>query len=248
MDDKKVKKIVKDKYSEIAKGSGSCSCCSGNEMNSEQISKSIGYSDNDLNSVPEANLGLGCGNPTALGEIKEGDVVVDLGSGAGIDCFLAAKKVGSKGKVIGLDMTQKMIDKAKGNAEKYGYDNVEFMLGEIENLPLDDSSVDVIISNCVINLSPDKQKVFSEAFRVLKTGGRMFVSDMVLLKELTTEQRADEDLIAGCVGGALLKDKYLGIVENSGFSVKIVSEDAKIGKVQYQGLPVESLRIVALKK
>ena len=159
-----------------------------------KISKSIGYSDEEINTVPEANLGLGCGNPTALGEIKEGDTVLDLGSGAGFDCFLAAKKVGKSGKVIGVDMTEEMVDKAEVNCQRNTTNtNVEFRLGDIENLPVETGSVDVIISNCVINLAPNKSKVFNESYRVLKNGGKMYVSDIVLLKELNEKQRNDNE-------------------------------------------------------
>ncbi len=245
-----VKKIVKTKYSKIAKsgcGCGSVSSCCNNSFSAKDISKSIGYSEEEINSLSEANLGLGCGNPVALSTIKEGDVVLDLGSGAGFDAFLAAKKVGNKGKVIGLDMTEEMVSKAKKNAKKYNYKNVEFQLGDIEYMPIESNSVDVIISNCVINLSPDKKRVFSEAYRVLKNGGKMFVSDIVLLEELTEEQRKDEDLIAGCVGGALLKDDYLTIVKNAGFKVRILGEDKKISKRQYSGIKLESLKIEATK-
>lgn len=242
----KTKKIVKDYYGQIAVGSGCCGCGCGHKEN-EQIAKSIGYSEQELESVGDANLGLGCGNPTALAEIKEGDVVLDLGSGAGIDCFLASKKVGDTGKVIGVDMSEEMIAKAEVNAKKYGYGNVEFKLGDIENLPIGDDSIDAVISNCVVNLAPDKLKVFKEVYRVLKKGGRMYVSDIVLLENLSEEQRKDEKLIAGCVGGALLKDDYLKIIEDAGFSVKILGEDKDIGKRQYQGMPLESLKVEAKK-
>lgn len=243
-----IKKIVKESYGKIAETGCGCSCSCNNKMNNEQIAKSLGYSEQEIKAVPDANLGLGCGNPTALGEIKEGMVVLDLGSGAGFDCFLAARKVGRSGKVIGVDMTEKMIKKANENAKKYGFsDNVEFLLGEIEKLPVADGSVDVIISNCVINLSPDKQKVFEEAYRVLKTGGKLLVSDIVLLKELSDADRNDKTLIAGCVGGAVLKDKYLKLIEGAGFTVKAISEDKGISRKQYDGFPLESLRIVAYK-
>jgi Methylase involved in ubiquinone/menaquinone biosynthesis len=202
-----VKKIVKKKYSKIAKNGGSCCCQCGcgtlDEKNKKKISKAIGYSEEEINTVPEANLGLGCGNPTAFSNIKEGYTVLDLGSGAGFDCFLASKKVGKTGKVIGLDMTKEMINKARILAKEYGYTNVEFKLGDIEKMPIEDRSVDVIISNCVINLAPNKQEVFKEAYRVLKSGGKMYVSDIVLLGELTEEQLKDEDLLTGCVAGAL---------------------------------------------
>ena len=225
MKDDEIKQIVKTKYSKIAKGSCGCgnvsSCCS-NSLSTKQISESIGYSEEEINSVSEANLGLGCGNPVALSTIKEGDVVLDLGSGAGFDAFLAAKKVGNKGKVIGLDMSEEMIHKAKENAKMYGYQNVEFRLGDIEHIPIEANTIDVIISNCVINLAPTKEKVFSAAYRVLKSGGKMFVSDIVLLEELTQEQRNDKELIAGCVGGAIGKYEYIKLIQNAGVNVKIL--------------------------
>jgi len=241
-----IKKIVKESYGKIA-DAGCCGSCGCSGKNKEQIAKSLGYSEREIQSHPEANLGLGCGNPTALGEIKDGMVVLDLGSGAGFDCFLAAKKAGKTGKVIGVDMTEKMIIKARQNAKKYGFINVEFRLGEIEELPVEDNSIDVIISNCVINLSPDKKKVFNEAHRVLKKGGKMLVSDIVLLKELSEADRKDKKLIAGCVGGALLKGEYLKMIESVGFSVKIISEDKEISRRQYGGIPLESLKIAAYK-
>lgn len=191
----------------------------------------------------EANLGLGCGNPLAFGKIKEGDTVLDLGSGAGIDAILAAKKVGSKGKVIGVDMTEEMVEKAKENAKKQNISNAEFMLGEIEKLPLDDNSVDTIITNCVINLTPDKAKTFSEAYRVLKPGGKIYLSDIVLLEELSDEQRNDKDLLSGCVAGALLKEDYLNKIRGAGFKVRILYENKKISKEQYNGIALESLMV-----
>ena len=174
---------------------------------------------------------------------KRGNVVLDLGSGAGFDAFLALKRVGTKGKVIGVDMTPEMIKKAKNNAKKYGYKNVEFKLGEIENLPIEDNLIDVIISNCVINLSPDKHQVFREAYRVLKENGRMFVSDIVLLGELTKEQKNNPDLLSGCVAGALQKEDYLNIIKKTGFKVKILAEDREISKTQYKGINLESLKL-----
>jgi arsenite methyltransferase len=250
--DKEVKKTVKRAYAKIAVESEACSsCCSCgcNDQNAgQEISKSIGYSDEELNVVPEANLGLGCGNPTALGHIKEGDVVLDLGSGAGFDCFLAAKKVGPSGQVIGVDMTEEMVDKAKAIAAKYEYTNVEFRLGDIENLPVENESVDVVISNCVINLVPDKSKVFNEAYRVLKNGGRIYVSDIVLLKELSDKQKTNKELLAGCVAGALLKNDYVRKIELAGFEVKILSEDKEISERQYQGIALESLKLEATKR
>jgi SAM-dependent methyltransferase len=246
MENQKIKNIVKKGYTEIAEGGCSCNCGCG--LSNEKISKEIGYSDEEISNVPESNLGLGCGNPTALGKIKKGDFVLDLGSGAGFDVFLAAKKVGKKGKVIGVDMTPKMIKKSKEYAKKYNYNNVEFKLGEIEELPVLDNSIDVIISNCVINLSPDKDKVFKESFRVLKKDGKMFISDIVLLGQLTKEQREDEGLLTGCVAGALQKEDYLNILKKSGFKVKIIGEDKNISKRQYNGISLESLKVEAVKE
>jgi len=235
-----IKKIVKDKYKKIAVNNSSCGCgC----KSTKSISKSIGYSDEELKIVGEADLGLGCGNPLAFGKIKEGDVVLDLGSGAGMDAILAAKKVGSKGRVIGVDMTEEMVEKARDNARKQNVTNVEFLLGEIENLPLKDNSVDTIITNCVINLTPDKVKTFSEAYRVLKPGGRIYLSDIVLLEELSEEQRNDEDLLSGCVAGALLKEDYLDKIKNAGFKARILYENKRISKEQYNGIALESLMV-----
>ncbi len=243
MEDKK--KIIKNKYGEIAQKNSGCGCCSSD--NNEDVSSQIGYSREDIKEGGEANMGLGCGNPLALSDIAEGETVVDLGSGGGFDCFLVSKKVGKSGKVIGIDMTREMVDKAGENAQKRGVSNVEFRLAEIEDLPLEDNSVDAIISNCVINLSPDKDKVFSESYRVLKEGGRMYISDIVLLEELSKEQKNDEDLLAGCVAGALLKDKYLDKIKKAGFKIEDVQENKDISKEQYGGINLESLTIKAVK-
>ena len=164
-----------------------------------------------------SNLGLGCGNPVAITSLKEGEVVLDLGSGAGFDAFLASPKVGRTGKVIGVDMTDEMLEKARENARKGGFANVEFRKGDIEDLPVKDSSIDVIISNCVINLAPDKGKVFKEAYRVLKVGGRLISSDVVLIKPLPDELKKDEELLVGCVSGAILKKDYLKLLGKAGF-------------------------------
>jgi len=228
MEEEKIRKEVREGYAKIAKEGLCCgpttSCCDSS-MTYEELSKKMGYTDKELQSVPEgANLSLGCGNPIALASLKEGETIIDLGSGAGIDCFLAAKKVGDKGKVIGVDMTHEMIDKARENAKKGNYKNVEFRLGEIENLPVADNTADVIISNCVINLSPNKNRIFQEAFRVLKPGGRLMVSDIVLLKELseTIKKRAHP---ASCVRGAIMKNKYLETIQQVGFhDVRIIEE------------------------
>lgn len=230
MKDPDVKKIVKDRYSKIANQGLSCcgsisTCCSSGNM-SQAISRGIGYSDEEMGSVPEgANLGLGCGNPVALASLKEGDIVLDLGSGAGFDCFLAADKVGKNGKVIGVDMTSEMVTKARENARQGGYSNVEFRLGEIENLPAADSSVDVIISNCVINLSPDKKQVFADAFRVLKPGGRIMISDIVLLRDLPDVVLNSLEAYVSCISGAMLKDEYLKTIKDAGLKdVTIIDE------------------------
>ena len=229
MKEEKVKKIVRKRYAKAAKTHSSCcapsaSCCSA--PTDRQVSKMIGYSEDEMNEVPEgANLGLGCGNPTALASLKEGERVLDLGSGGGFDSFLAAKKVGKNGKVIGVDMTPEMLDKARANAKKGKYTNVEFRLGEIENLPAADNSVDVVISNCVINLAPNKKRVFEEAFRVLAPNGRLMVSDIVLLKALPKAIQKNAEAYTSCVAGAEIKDKYLDLLRNAGFKdVKILSE------------------------
>ena len=247
MENSEVKKTVKEAYSRIASKSCSCKCRCRASSDAEKISKSIGYSKKELEQVPEANLGLGCGNPVAMASIKEGDTVLDLGSGAGLACFLASRKVGTTGKVIGVDMTENMLKKSRDIMKKYGFSNVEFRKGDIENLPLEDGSVDVIISNCVINLAPDKSNVFGEAFRVLKKGGRMYVSDIVLLEELPEDKKADKELLSGCVAGALLKDDYIGKLKSAGFGVRILSEDKEISKRQYEGIALESLKIEASK-
>jgi len=230
MREEEIRKAVRDRYADIVKKTGmgccsSASCCSG-ESAVENISMGVGYRPEDLQAVPEgANLGLGCGNPVALASLREGETVVDLGSGAGFDCFLAAKEVGESGRVIGVDMTHEMLDKARENARKGGYRNVEFRLGEIENLPVADNVADIIISNCVINLSPDKGRVFEEAFRILKPGGRLMVSDIVLLKELPAALKESVAAYTGCVAGALMKDDYLGEIGAAGFQdVKIINE------------------------
>ena len=185
--------------------------------------------------------------PQGLGKINKGETVLDLGSGAGFDVFLAANRVGETGKVIGVDMTEQMIEKARANNAKYRYNNVEFRLGDIEELPVEDNSVDVIISNCVINLAPDKSKVFGEAYRVLKKGGRMYISDIVLLKEISEDQKNDRALIAGCVAGAALKEDYLDTVKNAGFQVKVLSEVKTLSEQYSGGIAFESLNIEATK-
>ncbi len=240
MKEEEIKKAVREGYASLAKGDGFCcaatsTCCGGAQTDMvRSLSKQIGYTDEDLNSVPEgSNLGLGCGNPVALASLREGEVVLDLGSGAGFDCFLAAQRVGESGVVIGVDMTPEMLEKARKNAEKGGFGNVEFRLGEIEHLPVADSSVDVIISNCVINLAPDKDQVFREAYRVLKPGGRLMISDIVLLGELPPQVMSSIEAYIGCVAGALRKEDYLGSIRRAGFEeVEVIEESA---------FPIESI-------
>lgn len=217
MDKKNAQRIVRAAYGKIAAGENGCGCgpCGPDTKN---FAKSIGYSEEELQAIPdEANLALSCGNPTALASLKKGETVLDLGSGAGFDCFLAASKVGASGKVIGVDMTPEMVEKARENARKSRTSNVEFRLGEIEHLPVADNSVDVVISNCVINLSADKPKVFREIHRVLKPGGRVAISDIALKKKLPKRIRESMQAYVGCVGGAVHIDEYKRIVEASGF-------------------------------
>ena len=237
MEEKDIKKLVREGYGKIAKEGNSCcgsmaSCgpetSCGDTESAAVASKSIGYSDTDISTVPEgSNLGLGCGNPIALASLKEGETVLDLGSGAGFDCFLAANKVGEKGKVIGVDMTPEMIEKARENAIKENYGNVEFRLGEIDDLPVADNAVDIVISNCVINLAPDKSKVFKEAYRVLKPGGRMMVSDIVLIKDLPEKIIDSIDAYVGCVSGAIKMVDYLKAIKDTGFNkVETIEKNA----------------------
>ncbi len=226
MKENEIKEAVKGRYSQIAKQEqqSCCSSCSGTASSVSQ-SSGIGYGTDDLERVPEeAIMGLGCGNPIATADLKVGEVVLDLGSGAGIDVFLAANKVGPTGKAIGVDMTKEMIDKATRIATNHGYQNVEFRLGEMESLPVEDETVDAIISNCVVNLSPDKSKVFQEAYRTLKPGGRLTVSDIVSEGTLPDEIRTDSNAWACCIGGALEQREYLEKIKRVGFEdIKVVS-------------------------
>ena len=229
--DDDIRRSVRERYGGIAKSDdfmgGAKSCCCGSPPKAD-VSAKIGYSRSELESLPDgANLGLGCGNPTALASLKKGEVVVDLGSGAGIDCFLAAKKIGKTGKIIGVDMTPEMLEKARRNAERGGYFNVEFRLGEIENLPVADNFADAVISNCVINLSPDKRRVFDEALRVLRPGGRIMISDLVILKQLPAAVRRSISAYVACIAGAMMKQDYLKTIKAAGFrEVKVVDETA----------------------
>jgi SAM-dependent methyltransferase len=226
-----VRDAVRVRYADIAEvGTGSSSCCCGPASSccnplppgavTDEISASrkLGYTEEELAAVPEgANLGLGCGNPQAIAALKAGETVLDLGAGGGFDCFLAARAVGESGTVIGVDMTAEMVARARENARKAGYANVDFRLGEIEHLPVADSSVDVVISNCVINLSPDKPAVFRDAHRVLKPGGRLAVSDVVATAELPEEWRSDMELLSGCISGAARVDELEAMLAEAGF-------------------------------
>ncbi len=230
MDNEEKKRVVRKHYAEVTKRDHPraiplISCC-GITSPAQEISKSIGYTEKDLTVVPEgANLGLGCGNPVALASLRQGEIVLDLGAGAGFDCFLAAQRVGANGHVTGVDMTPEMVEKARENARKGKYQNVDFRLGEIEHLPVADNAVDVVISNCVINLVPDKRRAFAEVFRVLKPGGRLMISDIVLLHELPNAIKNSAAAYAGCISGALMKDEYLKTIREAGFEdVQVVEE------------------------
>jgi arsenite methyltransferase len=224
MDEKKdvIREAVRSRYGEVAEQSSCCppssSCCGPATVDENEVARRLGYTDAELAAVPEgANLGLGCGNPQAIAALRPGEVVLDLGSGAGFDCFLAARQVGEQGRVIGVDMTPQMVAKARENGRKAGYANVEFRLGEIEHLPVADGSVDVIMSNCVINLSPDKEAVFRDAFRVLKPGGRLAISDVVATAELPAETQADMQLLSACISGAVRVEEIERLLEVVGF-------------------------------
>ena len=223
-----IRTVVREKYGALAEGkTEEAGCCGGTGCGCGDVLQEIGYTADQAGAIPEgANLGLGCGNPLAYAGTRPGEMVLDLGSGAGIDCFLAAREVGERGRVIGVDMTPSMIDRARANAAKGGYSNVEFRLGEIEHLPVADASVDVIISNCVINLSPEKAQVFREAFRVLKPGGRLAVSDVVATAPFPEEVQHDLALRAGCVAGASLLDDLEGMLYDAGFvDIRIQPKD-----------------------
>ncbi len=225
----KTRRFVRSSYSKVALKKQGCSCgpgCCG-VADIKQASAQLGYTEEDLKNVPaESNMGLGCGNPVALASLKEGETVLDLGSGGGFDCFLARLRVGASGRVIGVDMTPDMIDLARENARNSGYGNVEFRLGEIEHLPVADNSVDVILSNCVINLSPDKEQVFKEAYRVLRPGGRLSISDVVATADLPAQIKADLSMLAGCVAGAEYAENIRTMLENAGFKhIKMTPKD-----------------------
>jgi SAM-dependent methyltransferase len=228
-----IKDYIRKNYGMIAGKTSEGNCCSsgcgcnGIPLDISDSSIKVGYTKDDLSAItPDANMGLGCGNPVAIASIKEGEAVLDLGSGGGFDCFLASRQTGDKGHVIGVDMTAEMINLARRNAEKGGYMNVEFRLGEIEHLPVADGSVDVIISNCVINLSPDKEQVFKDAFRVLKHGGRLSTSDIVATAKLPQKIKEDLALVASCVGGAEYVEDIKTMLQNAGFkNIKMTPKD-----------------------
>jgi arsenite methyltransferase len=220
MKEREIKRAVREGYARIAKQAtsdyASKRCC-GSDL-SEKISRQIGYTEEDLQTAPpESNLGLGCGNPVAMARIKEGETVLDMGSGAGLDCFLASTRVGPGGKVIGVDMTTEMVEKARAQARKGGYTNIDFRQGDLENMPVADDYVDVVLSNCVINLVPNKTRAFKEAFRVLKPGGRLAVSDIVLTKELPDFVKSSTEAYIGCLAGAVMKEDYLETIRSVGF-------------------------------
>lgn len=256
LEEEKIKKMIREEYGKTATNprvSSCCgssvetnqstesSCCSAIRLRADEIgdflkkySAQLGYTEEDLKNVPRgANLALGCGNPTAHASIQEGETVLDLGSGGGLDCFIAAKKVGKSGKVIGVDMTPSMIERARENASIEDYDNVEFRLGEIEHLPVADNIIDLIISNCVINLAPNKENVFREAFRVLKPGGRLMVSDIVLLKELPEVVRKNAQAYVSCIGGAVMIDKYIQAIEKAGFQDVEIMDQSNFSTTEF---------------
>jgi SAM-dependent methyltransferase len=229
MNNEAKKEAVRKRYGAIARENSSC-CCGGKscceKTDAERIGSRLGYSREQMKAVPEgSNLGLGCGNPSALAGMSEGETVVDLGSGAGFDCFLAAGLVGSSGRVIGVDMTPDMLSRARRRAEEGNYGNVEFRLGEIEHLPIADLTADLVISNCVINLSPEKEAVFAEAFRILKPGGRMMISDIVLKGELPQDVTESESAYSACIAGAITQEHYVELIRDAGFeAIEVLSE------------------------
>jgi arsenite methyltransferase len=245
-----VHELVRSKYGKIAENAGSCcapSACGCGPGGAEQTALQIGYSQADLQKAPEgSNLGLGCGNPISAAKLRKGEVVVDLGSGAGFDAFLAAAEVGAEGRVIGVDMTPSMLERARHNAEKAGARNVDFRQGYIESLPLGDGVADVVISNCVVNLSPDKPAVFREAFRVLKGQGRLLVSDIVLRGELPERVLQSAAAYVGCIAGASQADDYLEAIRKAGFEEVTIVEDGGVDLQSFDSDPIAKEIVDAL--
>jgi len=247
LENDKIHREVRNRYADIARNSGSCcassNCCSAGTPGKADASSRLGYSEDDLATVPDgANMGLGCGNPQAIAALKPGETVLDLGSGGGFDCFLAARQVGNTGHVIGVDMTPEMISKARINAARNGYGNVEFRLGEIEHLPVADASVDVILSNCVINLSPDKLQVYREAFRVLYPGGRLAISDVVAVLPLPPEVTNSIEAHCGCLAGAAAVSELKHILSSIGFTdveIRVKEESRDLIRDWFPGSGVE---------
>jgi len=235
-----IRKAVREQYGKVAESGNSCcgcsatSCCDESGSDAKATSMELGYSNSDVNQVPEgANMGLGCGNPKAIASLQSGESVLDLGSGGGFDAFLAVQEVGETGTVIGVDMTPEMVSKARANAEKAGYKNVDFRLGEIENLPVANDVIDVIISNCVINLSPEKSKVFHDSYRVLKPGGRLAISDVVATAELPEQLEDDMALYTGCMSGASSITDIESMLEDAGFeAISIKPKDESRGFIR----------------
>jgi arsenite methyltransferase len=231
MEGNQIKAAVREQYGKVAEGTATCGSLCGCTDNAEGLAITFGYSPAELATLPDgANLGLSCGNPQALAAMQPGETVLDLGSGAGFDCFLAAGKVGTTGRVIGVDMTDAMLDKARANAAVAGFANVEFRKGEIESLPVDDGSVDVVISNCVLNLVPDKDQAFREIHRVLKSGGRLAVSDMAWESEPASSLRRDMEALVGCIGGALVLDDYVSRLKRAGFARVDIEKHAEAAR------------------
>ncbi|HPQ68312.1 MAG TPA: arsenite methyltransferase [bacterium] len=245
-----IRQLVRENYGKIARQEGqSCGCvstsCCGAQPTEEEMSRRMGYSTEDLSVIPEgANLGLGCGNPQILAQLHPGETVVDLGSGAGFDCFLAARAVGETGKVIGVDMTPDMLSKARENATNGGFANVDFRLGEIEHLPIGDNTVDVIISNCVINLSPDKQAVFNDAFRTLKPGGRLAISDVVAVAEIPAQVLNSPQYYCSCAAGAAPVNELERMLAAAGFEtihIHLKEESKELIREWFPGTGVEEI-------
>ena len=246
----RVRNVVREQYRQVAEAE-SCACgpsCCG-IPSPQSVSQALGYSPAEMQAVPAgANMGLGCGNPQAIANLKPGETVLDLGSGGGFDCFLAARQVGETGHVIGVDMTPAMVSKARVNAEKGGYRNVEFRLGEVEHLPVADHSVDVILSNCMINLSPDKERVFAECFRVLKPGGRLAISDVVAFADLPAHVQEDMALLTGCMAGAALISDLEEMLKEAGFQhirIRPKEESKAFIRDWAPGLPVTDYVVAA---